>query len=57
MPKRKTKEDPKEQLEDFKRLAREIGADTALGSAEGVMKRLARQKRERRAPSRKQKRS
>lgn len=38
-------EDPKEQLEDFKRLAKEIGADEALGSADRIMKRLAKQKR------------
>ena len=44
MPKRKTKEDPKEQLEDFKRLARKIGADTDK-DADEVMKRLAKQKR------------
>jgi hypothetical protein len=44
MPKKKTKEDPAEQLEDFKRLAREIGADTDKNSDE-VMKRLAQQKR------------
>lgn len=44
MPKRKTKEDPAEQLEDFKRLAREIGADTD-DKADEVMKRLAQQKR------------
>ena len=45
MPKRKTKEDPAEQLEDFKRLAREIGADEDKDSDE-VMKRLAKQKRQ-----------
>jgi hypothetical protein len=38
MPKRKTKENP---LEDFKRLAREIGADTD----DKVMRQLAKQKR------------
>jgi hypothetical protein len=45
MPKRETKEDPAEQLADFKRLAKEIGADEARGSADRVMKRLAQQKR------------
>ena len=45
MPKKKTVEDPAEQVADFKRLAEKIGADTALGSAERVMKRLAQQKR------------
>ena len=44
MPKKKTKENPAEQLEDFKRLAREIGADTDK-DADEVMKRLAKQKR------------
>jgi len=45
MPKRKTKENPAEQLEDFKRLAREIGADADKDGDE-VMKRLAQQKRQ-----------
>jgi hypothetical protein len=44
MPKRKTKENPAEQLEDFKRLVREIGAD-ADKDADEVMRRLAKQKR------------
>ena len=44
MPKKKTQENPAEQLEDFKRLAREIGADTDK-DADEVMKRLAQQKR------------
>ena len=44
MPKKKTKEDPKQQLEDFKRLARKVGADTDDGADE-VMRRLAKQKR------------
>lgn len=44
MPKRKTKEDPKRQHEDFKRLAERIGADTDK-NADDVMKRLAKQKR------------
>ena len=44
MPKKKTKEDPAEQLEDFKRLAREIGADRESRGDE-VMKQLAQQKR------------
>lgn len=47
MPKKKTVEDPAEQLADFKKLAERIGADTALGSTERVMKRLAKQKRRR----------
>lgn len=55
MPKRKTKEDAAEQLKDFKRLAKEIGADDDKGADE-VMKRLAKQKRrdgeERKKPSR-----
>ena len=45
MPKKKTKENPAEQLEDFKRLAREVGAD-ADKDADEVMRRLARQKRQ-----------
>ena len=45
MPKRKiAKEDTAQQREDFKRLAREVGADTDKGADE-VMRRLARQKR------------
>ena len=44
MPKKKTKEDPAEQLEDFKRLARDIGADADKDGDE-VMKRLAKQER------------
>jgi len=44
MPKKKTNEDPAEQLEDFKRLAREIGADADKDGDE-VMRRLAKQKR------------
>lgn len=44
MPKRKTKENPTEQLEDFKRLAREVGADTDKDD-DKIMRRLARQKR------------
>lgn len=51
MPKKKTKENPAEQLEDFKRLAKEIGADTDKDGDE-VMKRLAKQKRQKkRVPS------
>jgi len=46
MPKRKTKENPAEQLEDFKRLAREIGAD-ADKDADEVMRRLASRSAER----------
>jgi hypothetical protein len=44
VPKKKTKEDPAEQLEDFKRLAKEIGADGDSRDDE-VMRRLAQQKR------------
>jgi len=44
MPKKKTKEDPAQQLDDFKRVARELGADTDK-DADDVMRRLARQKR------------
>ena len=45
VPKKKTKEIPAEQPEDFKRLAREIGAD-ADKDADEVMRRLAKQKRD-----------
>lgn len=51
MPKKKTQENPAEQLEDFKRVAREIGADTDK-DADAVMRRLAAQKR-RPAPGKK----
>jgi hypothetical protein len=44
MPRKKTKEDPAEQLENFKLLAREIGADSDKHGDE-VMKRLAKQER------------
>lgn len=45
MPKKKTKEDPVQQHEEFKRLAREVGAD-ADKDADEVMRRLAKQKRQ-----------
>lgn len=43
-PRKKTKEDPAQQLEAFKRLAREIGAG-ADNKGDEVMKRLAKQER------------
>jgi ribosomal protein S6 len=52
MPKKKTKENPTEQLEDFKRLAREAGADIDKADDE-VMRRLAKQKRHSAEPSKK----
>lgn len=44
MPKRKTPENEAEQLADFKRTAKEVGAD-ADKESDAVMKRLAQQKR------------
>lgn len=44
MPKKKIKDDPDAQHEDFRRVAREVGADTAKDD-DVVMKRLAQQKR------------
>jgi hypothetical protein len=44
LPKKKTQEDPKEQLQDFKRLAEKIGADGEKDANE-VMRRLAKQRR------------
>jgi hypothetical protein len=44
MPKKKTKDDPDSQHEEFKRVAREVGAD-AEKDADAVMRRLAQQKR------------
>jgi hypothetical protein len=44
MPKKKVKEDPARQLEDFKHVTREIGADADKNRDE-VMRRLAQQKR------------
>ena len=39
MPKKKTKEDPARQLEDFKRLARKIGADADKDADDVMQKR------------------
>jgi hypothetical protein len=46
MPKKKIKDDPVAQQEEFKRVAREAGGDTDKGD-DVVMGRLARQKRDR----------
>jgi hypothetical protein len=45
LPKKKTKDDPAAQHEDFKRVAQEMGADRGHGDDEEVMRRLAKQKR------------